>query len=64
MNTQEHVLRVRVIVAKEPSNEADPWTPPSASEVAEFVRSKTQAEETDDGWYVVHVESEDRRCGD
>lgn len=51
----ETVRVVEVIVAKEPTNEADHWTPPSAADVAEFLRSKAQAHETDDGWYVVHV---------
>lgn len=43
---------VEVEIHKEPTNEADLWSPPSARQVAAFLQERASHVETDDGWFV------------
>lgn len=52
-------VTVDVAVAKEASNEAEHWSPPSAREVAAFVERRVSRAETDDGWYAGTVRAPD-----
>lgn len=59
MAEQRHArLTIEVEVHKIASNEADPWIPPSARQVAAFVQDRLNRVEHD-GWYVgIVTESE------
>jgi hypothetical protein len=44
------LVQITVEVRPEPSNETDPWTPPSTAQVAEYLDGLHG--DTDQGWYI------------
>lgn len=48
-------ITIDVKVSREASNEADPWVPPSASEVAAEIREVMEGVDYDTGWVITKV---------